>query len=105
MTIHSDRGDEYLSTDFMGYLSENGILSHLSTPGMPQQNGVIERRNRTLLHMVRSMMSFSGLSISFWGYALVAATYILNIVSSKSVPKTHRELRSRRKPSLQYLHV
>ena len=63
--LRSDRGGEYLSGDYMGYLSENGIQSQLSAPGMPQQNGVAERRNRTLLDMIRSMMSFSGLPISF----------------------------------------
>lgn len=64
-TLRSDRGEEYLSADFMGYLLENGIISQLSAPGMPQQNGVAERRNRTLLDIIRSMMSFSGLPISF----------------------------------------
>ena len=89
----------------MGYLSENGIISQLSAPGMPQQNGVAKIRNRTLLDMIRSMMSFSGLPISFWGYALDTAMYILNLVPSKSVPKTPRELWSGRKPSLQHLHI
>ena len=89
----------------MGYLSENGILSYLSAPGMPQQNGVAERRNQTLLDMVRFMLSFSGLPISFWGYALDTATYILNPISSKSVPKTPRELWFGRKPSLEHLHI
>lgn len=63
--LRSDRGGEYLSADFMGYLSENGIISQLSAPGMPQQNGVVEKRNQTLLDMIRYMMSFSGLPISF----------------------------------------
>ena len=90
-TLRSDRGGEYLSADFMGYLSENGIISQLSAPGMPQQNGVAERRNQTLLDMIRSMMSFSRLPISFWGYALDTAMYILNLVPSKSVPKIPRE--------------
>ena len=59
---------------------------------MPQQNGVAERRNRTLLNMVRSMMVQAKLSISFRGDALMTATYILNRVSSKSVPSTPYEL-------------
>ena len=72
---------------------------------MPQQNGVAKRRNRTLLDMIRSMMSFSGLPISFWGYALDTVMYIQNLVPSKFVPKTRRELWSGRKPSLQHLHI
>ncbi|KAL0406022.1 UNVERIFIED_CONTAM: Transposon Ty2-B Gag-Pol polyprotein [Sesamum latifolium] len=56
--LRSDRGGEYLSDEFINYLKENGILSQWTPPGTPQLNGVAERRNRTLLDMVRSMMSF-----------------------------------------------
>ena len=69
-TLRSDRGGEYLSGDFLAYLRENGILSQVTPPYTPQHNGVSERRNRTLLDMVRSMVSDSGLPISLWGYAL-----------------------------------
>ncbi|KAL0367214.1 UNVERIFIED_CONTAM: hypothetical protein Sradi_3611500 [Sesamum radiatum] len=64
--LWSDRGGEYLSGEFTDYLKENGILSKWTPPGMPQLNGVTERRNRTLLDMVRSMMSLTELSRSFW---------------------------------------
>ena len=47
-------------------------------PGTPQRTGVSEHRNRTLLDMVRSMMSLTDLSLSFWGYALETATFTLN---------------------------
>jgi hypothetical protein len=49
------------------------IVSQLTPPGTPQRNGVSERRNRTLLDMVRSMMSLIDLSLLFWGYALETA--------------------------------
>ncbi|KAK0594610.1 hypothetical protein LWI29_035421 [Acer saccharum] len=55
--------------------------------------------------MVRSMLSYSTLPISFWGYALQTAIYILNDVPSKSVPKTPHELWTGRKPSLQHLRI
>jgi len=58
----------------------------------PQQNGVVERRNRTLMEMVRCMLSHSTLPDFLWGEALKTATYILNHVSSKYVPKTPYEL-------------
>ena len=64
-SLRSDRGGEYLLGEFREYLSENGITSQLSAPGTPQQNGVAERRNRTLLESVRSMMSYSYLPKSF----------------------------------------
>ncbi|KAK4855041.1 hypothetical protein QYF36_003447 [Acer negundo] len=103
--LRSDRGGEYLSGEFQQYLIDNGIVSQFSAPGTPQQNGVAERRNRTLLDMVRSMLSYSTLPISFWGYALQTAIYILNDVPSKSVPKTPHELWTGRKPSLQHLRI
>ena len=50
--IQSDRGGEYLLRDFKDYLTQNEIVSQLTSPGTPQQNGVAKRRNRTLLEMV-----------------------------------------------------
>ena len=44
-TLRSDRGGEYLDNEFKDHLLENGILSQLTAPGTPQQNGVAERRN------------------------------------------------------------
>ena len=79
-TIRSDCGGEYLIGDFKDYLIENGIVSQLTAPRTPQQNGIAKRRNKTLLDMVRSMMSYSTLPISYWGYAL--AMYLLNLVPS-----------------------
>ncbi|KAL0400193.1 UNVERIFIED_CONTAM: Transposon Ty2-B Gag-Pol polyprotein [Sesamum radiatum] len=63
--LRSNRGGEYLSGEFMDCLKENGILSQWTPPGTPQLNGVAERRNRTLLDMVWSMMSFTELPPSF----------------------------------------
>ena len=63
--LRSDRGGEYLSSEFLTYLEENGILSQWTPPMIPQLNGVSERRNRTLLDMVRSMMGLASLPESF----------------------------------------
>jgi hypothetical protein len=62
-----------------------------------QQNGVTERRNRTLMDMVRSMLSYSTLPISLWMEALKTVVNILNRVLSKSVPKTPYEMWTDRK--------
>jgi hypothetical protein len=67
-------------------------LFHNSILPTPQWNGVSERSNKTLLDMVRSMMSKAELSRSFWGFALEIAAFMLNRVSSKSVEKTPYEL-------------
>ena len=77
----------------------------MTATGTLQQNGVAERRNRTLLDMVRSMMSYSTLPISFWGYALNTAMCLPNLVPSKFVPKTLVELWNGRKPSMRHLHI
>jgi transposase InsO family protein len=54
--IRSDRGGEYTSTTFMEYCEEQGIRKFLTAPNSPQQNGVAERKNQTILDMVRSML-------------------------------------------------
>ena len=64
-----------------------------------------ERRNRTLLDMVRSMMSQSDLPLYFWGYALETAAFTLNNVPSKSVDKTPYEMWTGKSPSLSFLRI
>ena len=103
--LRSDRGGEYLDTEFTDDLIENGIVSQLSAPGNPPQNGVAERRNRTLLDMVRSMLSYSSLPVSFWGYDLKTTVDILNVVPSKSISKTPLELWNGQKPSLRHYRI
>ena len=95
---------KYLLGNFKDYLTKNEIISQLTTPGTLQQHGVAERRNKTLLDMVRSMISYSTLPISFWGYALNTAMCLLNLVPSKSIPKTLVELWNG-KPSMRHLHI
>ncbi|KAA0049626.1 gag/pol protein [Cucumis melo var. makuwa] len=103
--LRSDRGGEYMDLRFQDYMIEHGIQSQLSAPGTPQQNGVSERRNRTLLDMVHSMMSYAQLPSSFWGYAVETAVHILNNVPSKSVSKIPFELWRGRKPSLSHFRI
>ena len=83
--LRSDCGGEYLSCEFGLHLIQCGIVSQLTPPVTPQCNGVLEHRNRTLLDMVRSMMSLTYLPLSFWGYALETATFTLNRAPSKSI--------------------
>ena len=74
-------------------------------PGTPQQNGVSERRNRTLMDMIRSMLINLILPVSLWMYSLKTVMYLLNRVPSKTVPKTLFELWTNRIPSIRHLHV
>ena len=63
--LRTDRGREYLSEQFKELCDEKGIARQLTMPYTPQQNVVAERRNRTLLEMVRSMMAQANLSILY----------------------------------------
>ncbi|GJU71042.1 retrovirus-related pol polyprotein from transposon TNT 1-94 [Tanacetum coccineum] len=103
--IRSDRGGEYISQEFKDYLKANGIVQQLTPPYTPQHNGVSERRNRTLLDMVRSMMNLTTLPLSFWDYALESATRILNMIPTKKEDKTPYELWYGKVPNLSYLKV
>ncbi|GJU74468.1 retrotransposon protein, putative, ty1-copia subclass [Tanacetum coccineum] len=104
-SLRSDRGGEYMSQEFLDHLKEHGIIAHRTPPYTPQNNGVSERRNRTLLDMVRSMMSQTTLPKSFWDYALETATRILNMVPTKKVDKTPYEIWHGQAPKLSYLKV
>jgi hypothetical protein len=90
--LRLDCEGEYLSYEFTMYLKECGIVSQLTHPGTPQWNGVSERRNRTMLDMVRSMMSNITLPKIFWGHTLKTVVLTINRVSSKSVEKTPYKL-------------
>nr|GEV58317.1 hypothetical protein [Tanacetum cinerariifolium] len=78
-SLHSDRRGEYISQEFLDHLKEHGIIAHCTPPYPPQHNGVSERGNRTLLDIVRSMMSQTTLPMSFLDYALESAARILNM--------------------------
>jgi transposase InsO family protein len=112
--VRSDRGGEYYGRytedgqavgPFARFLQEHGIVAQYTMPGSPDQNGVAERRNRTLMDMVRSMMCSSGLPKSLWIEALKTAAYILNRVPTKTVLKTPFELFKGWKPSLRHVRV
>ncbi|GJZ10294.1 retrotransposon protein, putative, ty1-copia subclass [Tanacetum coccineum] len=87
----------------VGTASSSNIFFTL--PYTPQLSGVFERRNRTLLDIVRSMMNPITLPLSFWDYALESAAHILNIVPTKKVDKTPYELWYGKVPNLSYLKV
>ena len=103
--LQSDRGGEYLSYEFGTHLRKCGIVSQLTPPGTPQRNGASEHYNRTLLDMVRSMMSLTDPPLSFWGYALETTAFTLNRALSKSVETTSYELWFGKKPKLSFLKV
>ncbi|KAK4404512.1 Retrovirus-related Pol polyprotein from transposon TNT 1-94 [Sesamum angolense] len=82
--LRTHNGLELCNQSFSNLCDECGIKRHKTNPYTPQQNGVAERMNRTLLEKVRCMLISSGLPKSFWGETLVTAAYLIN--RSPSVP-------------------
>ena len=83
--LRSDNGGEYKSDPFLKVCQNEGIVRHFTVPGTPQQNGVAERMNRTLVDKVRCMLSQSGLSKAFWAEALMYASHIINRLPSTAI--------------------
>jgi len=76
--IRSDNGTELKNHAFEDFLINKGILHNLSAPYTPQQNGVVERRNRFLCEAARTMLSFARLPLYFWADAIATAWYTKN---------------------------
>ncbi|XP_056695777.1 uncharacterized protein [Spinacia oleracea] len=104
--IRSDHGTEFQNKKFDDLCKESGISHNFSAPRNPQQNGVVERKNRTLEDMTRTMLIASGLPKSFWAEALNTACYVLNRVLVRAIKnKTPYELNRGRKPSITHLRI
>ena len=84
--LRTDNGEEYVSSEFKSYLQENGIRHKLTVAYTPQQTGVSERMNRTLMDCVRSMLRTSSQDKKFSAEALATAVYIRDRVVSGSLP-------------------
>ena len=82
--LRTDNGGEYTSREFETYLKTEGIRNELTVPKNPEQNGVAERMNRTLIEYVRSMLADSKLPQKCWAEALSTAVYIFVIGSEKT---------------------
>ncbi|GJW93085.1 retrovirus-related pol polyprotein from transposon TNT 1-94 [Tanacetum coccineum] len=102
--VRSDRGGEYVAP-FAELCAKHGIRHEFTAPYSPQQNGIAERKNRTLKEMVTAMLISSGMSQDMWGEAILTATYLLNKIPRKEKEETPYELWMGRKPSYQYLRV
>ena len=76
--LRSDRGGEFTSKEFKNLCDKSGIKKHLIAPYTPQQNGVIERKNRTIMGLVRSMLQEKNLPLERWGEAVSTCVYVMN---------------------------
>ncbi|GJR89292.1 zinc finger, CCHC-type containing protein [Tanacetum coccineum] len=105
--VPDDSGFVYISSSTVvnSSLWHARIIHETTAPYTPQQNGVAERKNRSLKEMVNSMLSYSGLSDRFWGEAMLTACYLLNRVPNKRNKTTPYELWYKKQPNLSILRV
>ena len=105
-TLRTDNGGEYTSTKFATYLKNEGIRHELTVPKTPEQNGVAERLNRTVVEMSRSMLIDAKLRKKFWAEAVSTAVYLKNRSPSKPLQNmTPYEAWHGRKPVVSHLRV
>ncbi len=76
--LRSNNGGEFVSKKFNAFLAKCGIQRQTSAPYCPQQNGVAERANRTIMECARSMILAQGLELAFWGETVNTVVYIKN---------------------------
>jgi hypothetical protein len=102
--IHSDNGTEFRNASFNQFCLEHGVDQQFSAPRVPQQNGVIERKNHTLVEVARMMLDEHRTPRSFWANGISTACYISNRIFLRLILHlTPFELDFGRKASISYL--
>jgi transposase InsO family protein len=76
--IRSDNGTEFKNSQIEGFIEEEGIKHEFSSPYTPQQNGLVERKNKTILDMARTMLDEYKTPDRFWAEAINTACYSIN---------------------------
>ena len=105
-TIRSDNGGEYTSGDFTKYCKDKGISRQFTNPHSPQQNGVSERLNRTIMEGARSMLYQAKLPLKFWAEAVSTIVYLRNRSPTTSLKgNTPFEYWFQKKPDVSNLRV
>ena len=105
-TLRTDRGTEFCNTEFDILLEREGITRETTTSYTPQQNGYVERDNRTICEAARSMLHLHDLPLRLWAEATHTAVYILNrTINSQVGIVTPYELWFKTKPSVSHLRT
>lgn len=105
--LRCDNGGEYVGREFKKFCKKKGIQIEWTTPYSPEQNGVSERMNRTLVEKVRSMLCDSGVGKELWGPAIQTAAYLVNRSPASALGnrKTPYEVWEGRKPNVRNLRA
>nr|GFD05310.1 retrovirus-related Pol polyprotein from transposon TNT 1-94 [Tanacetum cinerariifolium] len=104
--IRTDNGTEFKNQALKEYFDSVGISHQMSSVQTPQQNGVVERQNRTLVEAARTMLIFSHAPLFLWAEAIATACFTQNrSIIYHCFNKTQYELSNGRKPDISFLHV
>nr|GEY44657.1 retrovirus-related Pol polyprotein from transposon TNT 1-94 [Tanacetum cinerariifolium] len=104
--VQTDNGTEFKYKTLAKFFDEVGITQQFSTARTPQQNGVVERRNRTLVEAARTMLTFANLPLFLWGEAIATDCFTQNrSIIYKRFVKTPYELIKKREPNIKFFHV
>nr|GFB54581.1 hypothetical protein [Tanacetum cinerariifolium] len=104
--VRTDNGTEFENKTLAKFFDEVGITQQFPAARTPQQNGVVERRNRTLVEAARTMLTFSNLPSFLWAEAIATACFTQNrLIIHKHFHKTPYELINKRKPNIKFFRV
>ncbi|GJX46325.1 integrase, catalytic region, zinc finger, CCHC-type containing protein [Tanacetum coccineum] len=104
--VRTDKGTEFLNKSLHAYFAKEGIRHETSTARTPEQNGVVERRNRTLVEAARTMLSAAKVPLFFWAEAIATACFTQN--RSLVIPRHEKKpyhIINARKPSVKFFHI
>src|ERR1044071_175395 len=105
-TIRSDNGTEFRNKTLDEFCLSKGIIRQYSVPRTPEQNGVVERKNRTLIEGARTMLADSGLPLYFWAEAVNTSCYVQNrVLVVKRHSKTAYEVLHGMKPLISFFRA
>jgi transposase InsO family protein len=104
--VRSDNGIEFKNTHIENFLDEHGITHEFSAAYTPQQNGVVEHKNKTLIEMARAMLSEYKTPIRYWANAINTGCHVINrVYLHKFLKKTLYELITGKNPNVSYMRV
>ncbi|CAG4987165.1 unnamed protein product [Colias eurytheme] len=103
--LRTDNGGEFCSTEFESFLDKEGIVHQKTNPHTPEQNGLCERLNRTVVERARCLLFDAKMEKKFWAEAVNTAVYLRNRTLASGLQKTPYELWCGRKPNLDHIRV
>ena len=104
--LRTNNSGEFTVAEFVAYCADEGIQRHYSATYSPQQNGVVERRNQTVVAAARALLKQRGMPAVYWGEAVMTAVHLLNRSPTSALDgKTPYEAWHGRKPAVSYLRI